>query len=497
MAQALTACVKEIAVPSGPVSNEVSFIPAGYTVATTKANTAFDTAQSFGCYAIYAQYSNDPSEDAVINSGNYMVNQEVHAVDTNEDSVKDKWVPTIDFYWPRKNRVNFVSYAPYSANAPWLDSISINAETGEITATAENKTPGASDDWLIADLAADYNDFLDGAASNDVIVDSSDPGFTGVPALFRHALARVSFNVKADFDTVPTGEFFSYDETEGVPVVSDWAHENTTTRTYESNGTVILETQYDSLRTVTTHITKVTVTTNLISASGYNIKFTKLQLRNAVTKGTLTLSNTNPDHTQHNRMAWNWTDAWTLASGETRENLQFVNYTNADDGMDIDNLNFTQLVSQHSVIPQSLSNVNLYMEWYCQLQGARLNETTTTEEWDVVVTERKTHVIRQDLMTRDKLEIYNFSFVEDVSTTRENYSSDSDTIEINPGDAEQPFTRFDTTIGLYNAGNLASWEHNKNIIYNILIEPSGRRITWDPAQVTNWGSEDNGSIDIN
>ena len=140
---ALTACVKELSVPSAPLSNEVSFIPAGYSSATTKATSAFDTSSSFGCYALYAQYRDGATGDMIVNGGNYMVNQEIHAVDSDNDSAIDKWIPTIDYYWPRRNRVSFVSYAPYSASAPWVDGISADAETGEITVSATNKAPAS------------------------------------------------------------------------------------------------------------------------------------------------------------------------------------------------------------------------------------------------------------------------------------------------------------------------------------------------------------------
>ena len=109
---AAAACVKEvICEPSGDPA-KVNFLPANYTVGTKTpvSGGVFPTGESFGTFAFYSQ---DGTE-----WGTYMDNEQI-----SYSAGDNKWLPSLDYYWPRRNKVSFLSYAPYHATTPWITSI--------------------------------------------------------------------------------------------------------------------------------------------------------------------------------------------------------------------------------------------------------------------------------------------------------------------------------------------------------------------------------------
>lgn len=145
---------------------EIDFQVAKY-LSTSRAVTGsvFDEGKSFGTYS------------SGLGDGKEMENTQI-------SKVGDVWkAASGNYYWPINNgAVNFISYAPY--NAATFD---VDAANGTIATTGY--TVG-TDDLMIADYAvgltsANYN--VDNVTGNS---------YSGVPTLFRHALANISFQFK-------------------------------------------------------------------------------------------------------------------------------------------------------------------------------------------------------------------------------------------------------------------------------------------------------------
>ena len=117
-------------------------------------------------------------------SDEFMVNEKV-------DLAAGVW-KTIDhtFYWPKTGSIDFISYSPFDGTSNTAGSVP-TVTASSITYT--NYTVGTTD-LLYADkakCAANVNEITDDA--------SPESGYAGVPTLFRHALAKLSFKVKANF----------------------------------------------------------------------------------------------------------------------------------------------------------------------------------------------------------------------------------------------------------------------------------------------------------
>lgn len=142
---------------------EIDFQVAKYLSTSRAENSAFDEESSFGTY----------SSGLTIDMSNTQISK-----------VDNVWKAGTPYYWPTGgNPVNFISYAPYKETSPFV----VNAANGTITAT--DYTVG-TDDLMIADYAvgltsANYN--VDNVTGNS---------YSGVPTLFRHALANISFQFK-------------------------------------------------------------------------------------------------------------------------------------------------------------------------------------------------------------------------------------------------------------------------------------------------------------
>jgi len=132
---------------------------------------------SNGAFGTYAWF-NDTDE--------FMVNEQV-------DLAGGVW-KTVDhtFYWPKTGSVSFISYSPFDGTSNTAGTTPV-VEKDKITYTGV--TAGAID-LMYADKATcsnNVNEVLDSLGTG------SDSGFTGVPTIFRHALAKLSFKVQANF----------------------------------------------------------------------------------------------------------------------------------------------------------------------------------------------------------------------------------------------------------------------------------------------------------
>ncbi len=159
---ALAACSK--VAPVAESQYEISFQVANF---ATKANVAF-TNVDFGTYAWHH------AEDATVTP--FITNEKVAQKGTDWKTVANT------YYWPKTGKLDFISYSPYSADK--------GPVVTESTIDWKAYTVGA-DDLMYADKAKDKTE-------NEGVY-TSISGTTGVPTLFHHALAKLSFKVKAAF----------------------------------------------------------------------------------------------------------------------------------------------------------------------------------------------------------------------------------------------------------------------------------------------------------
>ena len=161
---ALTGCMKnEVYVPK--CETPISFEVANY-VAQTRTGE-FDTDETFGVDAW--------SYDATAGTVKIMENEVV-----SYDDVNNQWAPSKTYYWPINGTVDFIAYYPATATSKPNISYNYNG-TNAITYTDYTVTDV---DLMYADKAIRYSQNV------------SAYGFTGVPTVFRHALAKVNFQVQ-------------------------------------------------------------------------------------------------------------------------------------------------------------------------------------------------------------------------------------------------------------------------------------------------------------
>jgi len=84
------------------------------------------------------------------------------------------------FYWPKNTTVDFISYYPTGLSGITVEKNKITYSGIDVNALQQ--------DIMYADKAAGFSDNAD-------LIDDSISGFTGVPTIFRHALAKVNFKV--------------------------------------------------------------------------------------------------------------------------------------------------------------------------------------------------------------------------------------------------------------------------------------------------------------
>ena len=164
----LVACTKTETVDAP--QREISFQVANGL--QTKATGAIYENGAFGTYAWFN------------NTNDFMVNEQV-------DKSGSVW-KTIDhtFYWPKTGSISFISYSPFAGTSNTAGSVPVVTKN---SITYTGYTAGTTD-LMYADKAtcnANVNEVTDS--------DASDSGFSGVPTVFRHALAKLSFDIKANF----------------------------------------------------------------------------------------------------------------------------------------------------------------------------------------------------------------------------------------------------------------------------------------------------------
>lgn len=166
-------------------SPEITFQVASHSIQTRAISDYKDILSGlpFGAYSWFKGV--DPSDDAP-----FMVNQEV-----DYDSTNNRWAPAgTTYYWPKSGTLDFICYSPYTADgsaapAPAITETSISYPTWNVDANRS--------------VDVMYADKVTGLSGN-----TTTYYYNGVPTLFHHALACVSFQIKAAYTekTASTGD---------------------------------------------------------------------------------------------------------------------------------------------------------------------------------------------------------------------------------------------------------------------------------------------------
>lgn len=165
---ALAACSKVDQAPD--TQREINF-----EVANSIQTKATGVVYENGAFGTYAWFNN---------VDDFMVNEKV-------DKSGSVW-KTVDhtFYWPKTGSISFISYSPFEGTSDTAGTVPVVTKN-TITYTA----------YTAADIDLMYADRATCSANVNEVTDSdtADSGFTGVPTVFRHALAKLSFDIKANF----------------------------------------------------------------------------------------------------------------------------------------------------------------------------------------------------------------------------------------------------------------------------------------------------------
>lgn len=169
----LAACTKVESTVEAP-QREISFQVANSLQTKADAGVVYNNG-AFGTYAWYKD------------TDDFMVNEQV-------DKSGTVW-KTVDhtFYWPKTGSITFISYSPFKGTS---DAAGTEPVVTKNSITYTGITAGTTD-LMYADKAtcnANVNEVTDDAATG-----TTDSGFSGVPTIFRHALAKLSFDIKANF----------------------------------------------------------------------------------------------------------------------------------------------------------------------------------------------------------------------------------------------------------------------------------------------------------
>ena len=128
-----------------------------------------------GAFGTYAWFNN---------ADDFMVNEEVDKVGSVWKTVNNT------YYWPKTGSISFISYSPFSGTN---NSANSNPAITKNSITYTDVTVGTTDLMYAnrATCSSNVNEVTDS--------DTADSGFSGVPTVFNHALAKLSFKIKANF----------------------------------------------------------------------------------------------------------------------------------------------------------------------------------------------------------------------------------------------------------------------------------------------------------
>jgi len=170
LAVAVTAFAACKSVDIESAQKEISF-----NVANSVQTRATGAVYSNGAFGTYAWFKG---------TDDFMVNEQV-------DLSGGVW-KTIDhtFYWPKTGSIDFISYSPFAGTSNTAGTV----PTVTSTSISYSGYTAGTTDLMYADkvtCASNVNEVTDDA--------SPESNYSGVPTVFRHALAKLSFKIKANF----------------------------------------------------------------------------------------------------------------------------------------------------------------------------------------------------------------------------------------------------------------------------------------------------------
>ena len=186
---ALAASVACSKVETVGIQKEISF-----EVANSLQTKATGSVYNNGAFGTYAWFNN---------TDDFMVNEQV-------DLTAGEW-KTVDhtFYWPKTGSISFISYSPFEGTSDTPGTTPV-VEKDKITYTG---VTAGTIDLMYADRATCSKNVNEVTDSDDPAAES---GYAGVPTIFRHALAKLSFKVAANFvewDDATTGSHTEWEIT--------------------------------------------------------------------------------------------------------------------------------------------------------------------------------------------------------------------------------------------------------------------------------------------
>ena len=153
----------------------------------TKANTPYSTSVPFGTYAWYTADSTNTTSSQNVP---FMVNETIAFT----GSVWKAQYNT--YYWPKTGSIDFISYSPFrGANGVAVDTTNYKGSNPVVKADTLRyfgvNTAAGNVDYMYADKVT--------VSKNEDKVQDGVHSYTGVPTVFRHALSKLSFKMKASF----------------------------------------------------------------------------------------------------------------------------------------------------------------------------------------------------------------------------------------------------------------------------------------------------------
>ena len=176
---AFTSCVKNEEHGSADAKQQITFEPAKYKAQAGRAGeVVFPQQESFGAFAFYRTTA-VASED----HSSFMDNVKISYV----AAATPYWGSEELYYWPESagSHLDFISYYPYNEDKTAAAVPQISSSDQQQTIQYVNYAVTDNTDLMYSDKALNQTR------------NTLNYSFTGVPTLFRHALAKLNFKVKA------------------------------------------------------------------------------------------------------------------------------------------------------------------------------------------------------------------------------------------------------------------------------------------------------------
>ena len=168
-------------------SQEIQFLVARHSSATKADYADYKDSYQNVPFGTYAWYKGVDEADNTV----YFANKPV-----GYDEPNNRWITMgTTYYWPGTGTLDFISYSPYSGNGTDAPA-PVVTENSIAYSTPWNVDVHQNVDVMYADKAI-------GLGGNK---NTFNHGYTGVPTLFRHALARLAFRIKTGILSLKTGE---------------------------------------------------------------------------------------------------------------------------------------------------------------------------------------------------------------------------------------------------------------------------------------------------